>query len=875
MSERNNMVFFTFSVKETKEDIVKRLQDAKRIGFDHLIASYKTEGMEQVKFDEAYFRALDCMTEACKEEQVKFILEDYAPFPTGSANGAYGEEEYAELNKLFIDERHVDFCGPMAGAVVRIDTLQSVVYGKTIHRFTKVNPACRKRICTVAYKMQENPANAAAPLLDEATGIILDEYIENGILKWNIPEGHWRILVIYTTYESSGRAAFMNMLSKESVALEIEKVHRPLYEHLKEELGSTWMGFFYDEPEVGNAGGDSVFDYFMLPGRRTADQTDCEALSWSPEMPKEMEKRDDDWMKKLPALWYDGISETYKDYRCDYMDAVSSLIRENYNGQVYAFCKERGIYYIGHVLEDENCHTRLGCGPAHYFRQQYYQSEAGMDVIAGQILPGKDSTTSWYGVANSDGEFYHYGLAKLPSSEAHINPLKKNRAVSEVFAMYGQQGLAERKFLLDHLMVNGINRMLFAELPSYQASWEYSRAVADYTERMCSLLRASEPVIKTAILYHAENEWREGFEVQKFQKAGAKLAGNQISYDVIPADVFAHPDWYHTETEEGLTINSHKYEAFIIPACDSLPKAVGEFVKQCAKTGFPVFFVNYMPQEFESCAENGQNISCVPLAELAEVVRRTIHTDIQAEGSEKKWLRYSHQRQSGAEYYLLHNEAPCGEVDCQVTLPQGGKVLEWDVMTDRMLCPKQESCPDGSTKVSLHFGQYEMKVLLISDKKCTDECVVTFAEEQMHQNNWTIELPDGRLVKAEDGSLPGPEDYVGYEFYGKLIYRTTFDIEKTVPEFLELGMVSDCCEVFVNGQSAGKRCAAPYRYQVEELLREGKNEITSEVYTSASNIKSPVQIFGAPLDALTAVPYTNVEKMGISGPVKWVKVRSN
>lgn len=103
-----------------------------------------------------------------------------------------------------------------------------------------------------------------------------------------------------------------------------------------------------------------------------------------------MEKRDANWIRHLPCLWYDGTGEEYRTFRCRYMDAVSTLVRGNYNGQVYAFCQEKGIRYIGHVLEDENCHTRLGCGPSHYFRQQYYQDEAGIDVIAGQILPGKD-----------------------------------------------------------------------------------------------------------------------------------------------------------------------------------------------------------------------------------------------------------------------------------------------------------------------------------------------------------------------------------------------------------------------------------------------------------------------------------------------------
>lgn len=867
--KKNSTLFFHFSSEETKEELVKRLQEAKQIGLYHIIASYKTQGMQPAKFDETYFNALDRLVDACREQEVQFWLEDYAPFPTGNANGAYQEAEYADLNKLFIDERHIDISGPVVDAVIRIDSLQSVVYGKAMHRFAKVDPSCRKRVGIVACRMQENSENAASPFLEEATAILLDEFVENGFLKWDVPEGQWRIFVIYTTYESSGRAGFMNLLSKASVALEIEKVHKPLYEHLKEEIRKTWIGFFYDEPEVGNAGGDAVFDFFMLPGRRTLEQTDCNVFSWSPEMPQEMEKRDPDWIRKLPCLWYDGL-DTYRDFRCQYMDAVSSLVQENYNGQVYAFCQEKGISYIGHVLEDENCHTRLGCGPSHYFRQQYYQDEAGIDVIAGQILPGKDHAASWYGVVNSDGEFYHYGLAKLASSEAHINPLKKNRAATECFAMYGQQGLSERKFLLDHLMVNGVNRMLLAELPSYQASSEYSKAIVEYTDRMCGLLRASEPVIKTAILYHAEAEWREGEKAQKFQKAGAALARNQISYDVIPADVFTFPERYNTKTENGLTVNENTYEAFIVPACSKLPESVVKFVKQCEKTGFPIFFVNRIPEGLETTLGRVSNVRCTALADLAKAVKKAITQDIFVEASKKEWIRYSHVKQGEDHFYLLHNEAPNGGMDCQVIIEAEGEILVWDPMTDMMIRPNQETLGNGEVRVSLYLEQYEMKVLYISGKDENYKHVIQITEKCNHAGDWEVEFPDGHKLQTDAENLPQPETYIGYDFYGKLIYRTIFNADGSLPKLLDLGKVSDCCEVLINGQSIGKRAASPYLYDVQNKIRKGENEIIIEVYTSAGNMKSPAKIFGIPMDTLTAIPYALVESMGIRGPVKWL-----
>ena len=119
-------------------------------------------------------------------------------------------------------------------------------------------------------------------------------------------------------------------------------------------------------------------------------------------------------------------------------------------------------------------------------------------------------------------------------------------------------------------------------------------------------------------------------------------------------------------------------------------------------------------------------------------------------------------------------------------------------------------------------------------------------------------------------SLPHPEDHTGFDWYGKLVYKTTFTADGLLPTALDLGQVSDLAEVFVNGESAGKRLASPYRFDVSGKLHPGSNEIEIEVYTSAGNLQTPVKIFGVAMDTLTAVPYTTVEPMGILGPVKWI-----
>lgn len=108
-------------MEEQEEDLGKRLDLVKSVGFNEIIASYQTKGMEPAKFDETYFKALDRLVLALKKRNMRFWLEDYAPFPTGNANGAYQMEEYRDLNKRFVDERHIDIEGPAREVVLRTD----------------------------------------------------------------------------------------------------------------------------------------------------------------------------------------------------------------------------------------------------------------------------------------------------------------------------------------------------------------------------------------------------------------------------------------------------------------------------------------------------------------------------------------------------------------------------------------------------------------------------------------------------------------------------------------------------------------------------------------------------------------------------------
>ena len=141
------------------------------------------------------------------------------------------------------------------------------------------------------------------------------------------------------------------------------------------------------------------------------------ALTWSLEVPRLLEKElGEDYRRYLPCLWYNaGGKTTITRYK--YMDIVSGLYASCFSGQLGTWCRNHGVEYIGHVIEDQNVHARLGTGAGHFFRALGGQDMSGLDVVIQQILPGFDT----FGPGSWDGEFFHYALAKMASSFGHID----------------------------------------------------------------------------------------------------------------------------------------------------------------------------------------------------------------------------------------------------------------------------------------------------------------------------------------------------------------------------------------------------------------------------------------------------------------------
>lgn len=778
-----------------------------------------------------WWEELDFIMEEARSRNMRIWILDDDKFPTGHANGAY--EDHPELAKVYLAERHMDVIGPVNDSAVLIEPF----LGSDGELLAVL--ACPK-------PETHNLNISGDGILD------LTDQVCEGMVYFDIPEGFYRIFVLYTTRKNGGRENYMNLIDKNSVRILIDSVYEPHYKRYQKDFGKTFAGFFSDEPELGNTPG---YDFQDKLGKKDVK------LPWSKELQSMLKERwGTDYVKNLPALWYDSKEKT-SGVRSDYMECVTKLVSTCFSGQIGEWCRQRGIQYIGHIIEDDNAHGRLGCSIGHYFRAQKGQDMSGIDVVLLQIMPGFTETYHQWIASDRDGEFFHYGLAKLGSSYAHIDPAKAGRALCEIYGAYGWgEGISLMKWLTDHMLVRGINTFVphaFSPMfpdkdcpPHFHArgnnpQYRFFTLLMKYMNRMSHLLNGGTHKADAAILYHAEAEWT-GKETMLFQKPVRELLEHQMDCDIIPADILTSiPNSGHIKLKDGkMNINGVTYTSFVIPYCEHLPKNVENFVIQAAKSGLPIYIIDKMPQsDTQGNKISEQFISSatlVSLNNLSKKVSETAEPVFQFEKTYKN-LRASCYRQQEGNIYMFFNESPFETVETKVTFTEETtqSLIRYNGINNNCSLAEMKN-----NTLNLHLMPGESKVY-ISCAQTPDSFVhildpVDESDSLPLSIDWEISISDPssypvfekKMTIKAGNKLPNMNGKNGFpRFTGTFAYEGTFKLDIAICKvyLLQLPSVGDCAEIWVNENYAGMVIGNPYTVDVTPYIKEGENKLRIEV----------------------------------------------
>ena len=830
----NNSIFpFLWLHHESKEKLKRTIDSIDKSG----IKGFCIESRPHPDFlGKTWWEDLDFIFEQAEKRGMKVWILDDSHFPTGYVAGRVPQK----LQKKFLYIKQLDYAGPVKNAKILLKYVNPTgVFApkKNSDQILKV---------LIAKKTADNQ-------IDSDTITDITDKLADNILTLDLPSGQSRIFVLVQTYDGGEKETekYLNPLVKEATEVLVNEVYEQHYKHYQKLFGTTILGFFSDEPRFGNAHGS-----FSQIG-----QTNM-VLPWRDDMLKTYFARD---YKLLPLLTTTtDVHHQEINVRYKYMAIVSKLYAKNFTQVLQKWCQEHGVAHIGHLLEDNGAHTRLGYGTGHYFRAMTGFDMAGIDVVLNQIMPGLD--TGYYQAMTKsgwNGEFFHYGLADLANSAAQLEPRKRRRSMVELFGAYGwAEGLPLMKYIADHMMVRGINHFVphafnsnkfpDPDCPPHfyadnnEPEQKYYPVLFKYINRVSAILSDSKELCQVAVLYHAENEWLDA-AAMPFEKVTKQLYQKQIPHELVTIDYLKDC----LISKNSFQINDHKFTCLIIPQTKYITNELAQIIEKLSKNGIQVFFVNKLPQ----CDEDLNDISgelakaqILPLAEIAGTVKDKADISLLKNNKNLRLYRFKSSDDNGVFFF---NESIHQNIDEEVMLSQKHDVYAFDPMTLKLeLLGKQVQ----NFHLKLAAG-HTCFILFDSDYDAEQHHDKSLIKEK-EISNWDLKIA-GQCFKnfelRDVNSLPGFKNYSG-----KSSYSTTITVEKLLDEFkINLGQIGEVAELKVNGKLVGRTIEQNTIFAITPFLKIGSNKIEVETVNNlAIKIQDPESQFGI------------IPPAGLIGPVK-------
>lgn len=779
----------------------------------------------------SWWHEMEVLLNTCRKLGMQFYLLDDTHFPSGYGNGVGAGTPF---QRMMLRETHMDFFGPMRGGriLVRPDHDSSMPVAVIAGRKLKSGNRVESFVDLGGF--------AVTDLLD------LTDRVQDGMVQWDVPDGAWRVFLLTASYvsERNPPQKFLNPLLPDASRLMIETIYAPHVSFFGDACGTTFLGFFSDEPALrAGRGSHAVLgEYPMLP------------IPWRMDMPQILQETfGSDARTWLPALWYECGEKTH-DIRYALMDAVSGLYAENYSKPLGAWCRAHGLEYIGHVIEQNNAHSRLGQGAGHYFRAISGQTMSGMDLVLHELKPSSYGHYHAWKTQDFEAEddFFRHMLPQMTLSAALIDPEKKGRALCEIFGAYGwQEDLGQMRYLSNLLLSRGINYFTphafsLKPFPDPDSPPHFGpgnplmpmiRRLFSQMEEVAGLIDGGKPRMDVAVLYYAEMEWLNGSGVMKSQEIIRELDEHQIPCMVLPAD----------------SLDSWKWKLLLVPEAEKYPKSVMEALKKAQADGRQILFVHR--NDGLQSADAGDPCAWIALSEAASAAApfQAVYTDF----PQPMLHVYPYLRPDG-DVMLLFNEDAREDLDCFVSWENASMYDFYDPETGTCTRPDQK---EHSGKTYLHLQMTPGQLILAHRHHPGLPQALPEAHYEaptVIRPAWRMAMPDGQTVCSEN-----PPDPVSLDSRVCGIISYDADIQTDGFDLLEIPDASGSIQVFLNHESAGYRDAPPYRFPVP---------------CPAGTVHVQIQAAVGPVyrvrDELSIYEY--LPRLGISGPLKlYRKERTN
>lgn len=566
LSVRPNPLWFWNNSEVKAGELKRQMAGYKDAGYGGLsILPFGGDFKPKYLTDEYFEVYRECIEEAEKTGMTLWIYDEYG-FPSGTAGDVNGDG-FGRFK-----HQHPEHTNK------RLDKTEYTPKSKTV--FENLLPA--------------DPIMAVVAMdTVSLQRIDLSQFMNEGILKWNVPEGNWKIMVF--TCVNAGNS-IVDYMSPEAARLYINMTHDEYNKRFGNYFGTTILGTFFDEPTLYYANG----------------------RTWTGDFNTKFKQRYRfDPALYYPALWYD-IGEETEEARNYLFGFRTELYAEGYTKEVNDWSRERGILATGHQDNEELLNAVGTSGDL--MKCFKYLDVPGIDKIGG----GRPAER-YYKVISSAAHNWDHSLVMSETYGA-----MGNIGWNEIFGIAMDQYVKGINLLIPHAVWYNTDRVTFLpELslrnPLYADSLH---ALTDYLSRLNSVMQNDGRWLgDVAVLYPIQTMqsghymdgplgyYRGGVEIPDLDYVDVGVTiFDSLGYDFM----FLHPEILDEQCsliDNKLLLNNavqhNTFSTLIVPGCRTISLSNLKKIQEFANAGGTVIFTTLLPEKATLAADNPQLKSIV------------------------------------------------------------------------------------------------------------------------------------------------------------------------------------------------------------------------------------------------------------------------
>ncbi len=574
--------------------------------------------------------------------------------------------------------------------------------------------------------------------LDGESLVDLTAKLEGNRLRWQLPEGHWRLMAFRLKYTGQRCATTENFdqpqwvvdhMSKRALRNYCDYLGETFYRAFGEEFGKTVDSLFCDS-----------FEIFCLP----------ETLLWSNDTLERFKAyKNYDLKAYLPAIWWD-IGELTPRIRYDVNDFLSWLGLDTVFATFAGWCAEHNVQarIQPHYRFTEEIIQGAGM-------TQRPETEVNTTCFAVVADPRKATTAGarFYGEKILSAEAYTF-----LHMERYRTTLEEMKIATDSFLRDGVTQFYNIEYLYSPEMYVAPSRDLpwGNRISHWNIWWKYYHHLAEYVSRCCYLLRQGRFAGDVLIYSPQSTVWTQKVlfvndrRVMPYGDLPRTLVANGYDFDPVNDDVLQH----HAKVEGGLVkIGEYSYRFLILPNTTALPLATMEFIREFAHAGGVVIALEALPSSSTGLEDSEERDR-----KVREMATEVFGTNRRANGVVEEGTAYFLPDYKIVEPVFTPMPRPLFEATAPLQGPRAElvNILRSYLSPDFVLEGSRQS--DGLTFIHRHLGQDDlyfvtnlqpypsrMKVIFRVRDKIPEEWDVNTGEVRPM---WTYEPHEGGIAVA-------------------------------------------------------------------------------------------------------------------------------